>query len=105
MAAFGPVPSMQKDCETIGTAPIADLDGRHDWSKPFREVEERDTVDVLMEVLTERERRILRLRYGLDGHRPLTFREVGERCHFTGARAEQLVGQAVAKMSGLATHM
>lgn len=91
------------DFEIIDTAPVADRDGRHDWSRPFREIEERDTVDVLMQALTEREQQVLRMRYGLDGKRPLTYREIGARCSFTRSRAEQVVAHAVAKMSNFAT--
>ena len=91
------------DFGTIDAAPVAERDGTHDWYKPFREIEERDTVDVLMQALTERERQILRLRYGLDGDRPLTYQEIGARYNFTRSRAEQVVAQAVAKMSDFAT--
>jgi RNA polymerase primary sigma factor len=48
--------------------------------------------------LSPRERDVLRLRYGLDGHDPRTLEEVGAALHMTRERARQLEGMALEKL-------
>ena len=51
-----------------------------------------------MESLTEREREVLRLRYGLGGDREHTLEEVGRRLSITRERVRQIQAAALAKM-------
>ena len=85
--------------ESIGTGPVGHMAERHDWSREIQRIEARDTVETLMQGVTERERQILRLRYGLGDRGPLTLNEVGERSHVTRQRADQILHQALAKMA------
>ena len=52
----------------------------------------------LLAVLDEREREILRLRYGLDQGEPRTLEEVGERMHLTRERIRQIESRALCKL-------
>ena len=52
----------------------------------------------LLAVLDEREREILRLRYGLDQGVPRTLEEVGERMHLTRERIRQIESRALCKL-------
>ena len=49
----------------------------------------------LLARVEERQARILRLRYGLDGEPPLTLREIGERMGITRERVRQLQNEAL----------
>ena len=55
----------------------------------------------LMEVLgtlTEREQKVLRLRFGLDDGRPRTLEEVGKQFHVTRERIRQIEAKALRKL-------
>jgi len=52
----------------------------------------------LLAVLDEREREILKLRYGLDQGEPRTLEEVGERMHLTRERIRQIESRALCKL-------
>jgi RNA polymerase sigma factor (sigma-70 family) len=57
-----------------------------------------DELDRLLRVLDEREREILRLRYGLDRTDPRTLDEVGERFNLTRERIRQIEARAMSKL-------
>ena len=57
-----------------------------------------DEVERAMETLTDREREVLRLRYGLGLDRELTLEEIGRRLSVTRERVRQIEAKAVAKM-------
>ncbi len=50
------------------------------------------------EVLTERERQVLRLRFGLHGAKPMTLEDIGEIFQVSRERIRQLEGRAIAKL-------
>lgn len=52
----------------------------------------------LLGILTPRERKILELRYGLDGGRPLTLEETGKRLKITRERVRQIQEKALEKL-------
>ena len=83
--------------ESIDTAPIAH-NGVEPWVAADRAIEARDMVDVLMGAVTDREREILSLRFGLGGKHPMTLQEVGKRLNVTRARVGQIENRAMAKM-------
>ncbi len=83
--------------ETIDTAPVAET-GNEPWIAAHRVLEAKDTLNLLMEAVTDREREILTLRYGLGGRLPMTLQEVGKRLNVTRARVGQIESRAMTKM-------
>lgn len=57
----------------------------------------------LLSVLDERDRQILTLRFGLDGHRPRTFTELGRIFGLTPQRVRQIHVRAISKLSEAAS--
>ena len=55
----------------------------------------------VVSALPERERRVIELRYGLDGARPRTLEEVGLLFGLTRERIRQIEGNALAKLGSL----
>ncbi len=58
----------------------------------------RDKVDEVLNTLSPREARILRLRFGLDSGRPYTLEEVGEKFGLTRERIRQIEGKALRQL-------
>ncbi len=56
----------------------------------------------ILGVLSERERRVLELRYGLDGQQPQTLDEVGRAFNVTRERIRQIENQSLKKLRALA---
>jgi len=90
-------------------APISDDDstqfgeivGDEDAQTPFelfRDKNMRDEVSELLEVLDNRERKIIFQRFGLDGGKPKTLEEVGKKFGVTRERIRQLQNIALVKL-------
>jgi RNA polymerase primary sigma factor len=52
----------------------------------------------LLEDLDDRESKILRMRYGLDGREPLTLKEIGTKINLTRERVRQIECEALRKI-------
>ena len=52
----------------------------------------------LLDDLDEREAKILRMRYGLDGEEPLTLKEIGKKIDLTRERVRQIENEALRKI-------
>ncbi len=61
--------------------------------------EEVQTVYKLLEAIDEREARVLRLRFGLDGQEPLTLKEIGAEIGLTRERVRQIEVEALRKLN------
>src|SRR5215470_17732296 len=90
-------------------APIGDDDstefgeivGDEDARTPFelfRDKNMRDELSELLDVLDDRERKIIFERYGLDGGKPKTLEEIGKKFGVTRERIRQLQNIALAKL-------
>jgi len=80
---------------------FGDLVGDVEAQDPFemlRDKDLRDEIGDLLDVLDERERRIINCRFGLDGKKPKTLEEVGEKFHVTRERIRQLQNIALNKL-------
>lgn len=64
----------------------------------LRDKDLRDEVGDLLDTLDDRERKIINSRFGLDGEKPSTLEEVGERFGVTRERIRQLQNIALHKM-------
>ena len=58
----------------------------------------RDEVGELLEVLDDRERKIILMRFGLDGGKPKILEEIGKKFGVTRERIRQLQNIALAKL-------
>ena len=90
-------------------APISDDDstefgeivGNEDAQTPFelfRDKNMRDEVSELLEVLDDRERKIILMRFGLDDGKPKILEEIGKKFGVTRERIRQLQNIALAKL-------
>ena len=62
----------------------------------------RDALRSILGTLSHRERRVLELRYGLDGEQPRTLDEVGRTFNVTRERIRQIENQSLKKLRALA---
>jgi RNA polymerase primary sigma factor len=77
----------------------------HDQPLPEESAElnfRRDRLFKILETLSARERRVLELRYGLDGQTPQTLDEVGRVFNVTRERIRQIENQSLKKLRALA---
>ena len=62
----------------------------------------KETLRRILSTLSQRERRVLELRYGLDGEHPRTLDEVGRTFNVTRERIRQIENQSLKKLRALA---
>ncbi len=79
---------------------IADEDAVSPTRETLRELLIQEIRKALKERLTPRERRVLELRYGLDGNPPKTLDEVGEIFGISRERVRQIQKEALEKLRG-----
>ncbi|HSS09879.1 MAG TPA: sigma-70 family RNA polymerase sigma factor [Acidimicrobiales bacterium] len=93
--------SLDTPIGTEGDTDLGDIVADLSAASPFEMVAESmlgAEIDKLLQPLDEREREILRLRYGLDRGDPRTLEEVGDVLHLTRERIRQIERQALSKL-------
>jgi RNA polymerase primary sigma factor len=58
----------------------------------------KDQLNKVLSELSERERRVITLRFGLENERPMTLEEVGSEFHVTRERIRQIEAKALRKL-------
>ncbi|MCD6121864.1 MAG: RNA polymerase sigma factor RpoD/SigA [Spirochaetales bacterium] len=58
----------------------------------------KDDIDNLLRTLTEKEADIIKYRFGLDGRRPLSLKEIGNKYHLTKERIRQIEKKALKRL-------
>jgi RNA polymerase primary sigma factor len=69
--------------------------------QPDREASENEDFKIILKLLDsidERDARVLRLRFGLEGHEPLTLKQIGEIVGLTRERVRQIEVEALKKL-------
>lgn len=69
--------------------------------EPGNTVERREELQMilrLLESIDERDARVIRLRFGLEGHRPLTLKEIGREVGLTRERVRQIEMEALRRL-------
>jgi RNA polymerase primary sigma factor len=83
---------------------LADLIRDDASAKPFEAafaMALQDTIAMVLDRLSEREMRIIKLRFGLDGEGPFTLEETGKILGITRERVRQIQERAIVKLKGL----
>lgn len=65
-----------------------------------RAIEEslHDEIDTVVNTLQPNEARVIRMRYGLNGAKPMSLKEVGETCNLTKERIRQIEKHAITRL-------
>ncbi len=82
--------------------PLADMLHDNTTPQPHEPLFAKDEAALLhrlLDAINERESKILRMRFGLDGNEPMTLKEVGLRIGLTRERVRQIEGQALRKLN------
>ena len=58
----------------------------------------KDDLNKVLDTLKPNEARVLRLRYGLNGEKPMSLKEVGDICNLTKERIRQIEKHAIIRM-------
>ena len=58
----------------------------------------REEIEKVLQTLTPREEKVIRLRYGLDDNRPRTLEEVGKEFNVTRERIRQIEAKAIRRL-------
>ena len=66
---------------------------------PVELASDLNRLQAAMQMLAERERRVLALRFGIDANGPSTLKEIGQRLSLTRERVRQIQNEALAKLS------
>lgn len=99
-AAFRPT-SLDQPVGDDDSTRFGDLVGDVDAQDPFemlRDKDLRNEVGDLLDILDDRERRIINCRFGLDGKKAKTLEEVGVKFGVTRERIRQLQNIALSKL-------
>ncbi|HEY5474651.1 MAG TPA: sigma-70 family RNA polymerase sigma factor, partial [Candidatus Limnocylindrales bacterium] len=63
------------------------------------EIMQKEKINSVLSTLTHRERKVLELRFGLQGEHPRTLEEVGQKFGVTRERIRQIEAKTLAKLT------
>ena len=92
----------EEDRSTLGEL-IPDPNSDEPMAGMDRSIQKEHLVGWLSQ-LNEREQKIMRLRFGLDGEEPLTLAEIGRQINVSRERVRQLEAKAILKLRVMTTH-
>ena len=92
----------EEDRSTLGEL-IPDPDGAEPMEGLDRSIQ-KEHLGGWLSQLNEREQKILRLRFGLDGEEPLTLAEIGRQISVSRERVRQLEAKAILKLRMMTNH-
>ncbi|MBR6341638.1 MAG: RNA polymerase sigma factor RpoD/SigA [Treponema sp.] len=58
----------------------------------------KEDMNTLLDTLKPNEAKVLRLRYGLNGYKPMSLQEIGEECNLTKERVRQIEKKAIFRL-------
>jgi RNA polymerase primary sigma factor len=96
--------SLEKPIGDEDDSELGDFVADESVDSPFEMASEnlqREDVQRVLRALSRREREVLELRYGLNGHRPLTLEEVGRAFGVTRERIRQIENSTLKKLQNL----
>ncbi len=96
--------SLERPIGEEGDSPLRDLVEDDSTPSPFEEASiilRRTAIGVALRALSERERRVLELRFGLHGEQPHTLEQVGRAFGVTRERIRQIEGSTLRKLNAL----
>lgn len=94
--AHGPIGS---DGEMVNLSDVV-ADSRNDNPEDVVLLEDEiRTIHKLLDAIDEREATVLRMRFGLDGHQPLTLKQIGAEIGLTRERVRQIEYEALRKLN------
>ena len=91
----------------IDEAFIKELRNLHESDSPLEGMDrsiQKEHLGGWLSQLNEREQKIMRLRFGLDGEEPLTLAEIGRQINVSRERVRQLEAKAILKLRVMTTH-
>jgi RNA polymerase primary sigma factor len=101
MKYSGETASLDVTVDEENVTTLSDLIFSDEYTEPFENMVNVNLQDILkrsLEDLSERERRIIVLRYGLSGNTPLTLEEIGKILGITRERVRQIQNKAITRM-------
>jgi RNA polymerase primary sigma factor len=64
---------------------------------------EVENIHSLLNSIAKRDADVLRMRYGMDGHEPMTLQEIGDRINLSRERVRQIESEALKRLNYLLT--
>ncbi len=92
----------EEDRSTLGEL-IPDPNGEEPMEGMDRTIQ-KEHLGAWLTQLNEREQKIMKLRFGLDGEEPLTLAEIGRQINVSRERVRQLEAKAILKLRVMTTH-
>ena len=92
----------EEDRSTLGEL-IPDPNGEEPMEGMDRTIQ-KEHLGTWLAQLNEREQKIMKLRFGLDGEEPLTLAEIGRQINVSRERVRQLEAKAILKLRVMTTH-